>query len=347
MQRPLHDLSGLRHGVLCAAALFVGCMLAGDEFGVTQMQRAAADGGVLAKSESFSSILDMQTRVTYQRIAKYVADNPQANDVENAYRWLLAAALEYHFEAEAVSIAEGYAARKDADPSVRQVAQQVQCLGFAKTGEMKQAMGIFQDQLRSARFRNASGTVDFARRLAAETALANDFGATREVYEQLSSTFFLNSNVKQMCETKLAKLELIDKAAPAIGVEDTAGKSVDLDGYAGKVVLVDFWATNCRPCLEEFPNMKQIYADYHDKGFEVVGISLDQVPETVDEFQKQWKLPWRMVVNESKVRQLREKYRVVTIPSMYLVDKQGRIVQFDLKGHNLRVAVQRLLEAKP
>ena len=91
--------------------------------------------------------------------------------------------------------------------------------------------------------------------------------------------------------------------------------------------------------------MKQLYADYHDKGLEIVGISLDERRETVDQFQEAWKLPWRMTMSSADGGATRTRYRARTIPTMYLVDQTGRIVRIDVRGQNLRRSVEQLLMA--
>ena len=75
-------------------------------------------------------------------------------------------------------------------------------------------------------------------------------------------------------------------------------------------------------------------------------LSLDDSPDTVEAFQAQAKLPWRMVCEAEQVRQAREKYKVRTIPSLFLVGRDGRIAQVDLKGNDLRRAVERCLAEK-
>ena len=320
---------------------------------ITFASSLAFENGLLADDESteraassFSVILERQTRQTFQEIAKYVADNPKADDIEQAYGWLFATALNHGFEADAVTLAGDYVKRDVADRAVSLLAERVRCLGLAKTGKIKAAMSVFDAHLQSARFRSPNTTIDFARALATQARMANDIGAAREVFERLSNKFFLNTQVRQMCQNKLSKLELIDKAAPEIGAEDLQGQAVKLSDYRGKVVLVDFWATNCPPCLEEFPKMKQLYAEHHQKGFEIVGVSLDENPEEVKSFQTNWNLPWRLVVTPAKIRQLRDRYKVLTIPSVYLLDKQGRVVQLDIRGRDLRTAVERELGLK-
>jgi len=112
-------------------------------------------------------------------------------------------------------------------------------------------------------------------------------------------------------------------------------------------VLVDFWATNCPPCLKELPRLKQLYRDYQSSDFEVLGVSLDKRVETVEEFQKKWQLPWRLMISETDVGATRARYRVETIPAVFLIDQTGKIVAFDLKGASLRKAVKKFQSPSP
>jgi hypothetical protein len=75
-----------------------------------------------------------------------------------------------------------------------------------------------------------------------------------------------------------------------------------------------------------------------------VGISLDEDPEEIAAFQRKSKLPWRLVHSEARIEELRERYRVPTIPALYLVDQKGRVAYVDLRGKDLRSAVERLLK---
>lgn len=319
---------------VCLAAAFA-IFTAGSGF-ATADEPAAGTG--------FRALLEQQQRETFRRIVEYVEKNPAAEDVLQAQYWLLENAVENGFEAEAVPVAERLLEQKRLDQSARSVAQQVLCLGLVRSGKVAQAVGQFDAYLKGVRFQPANRTIDFAQALATKARLAGDFGASREVYEKLSSAFPLNPQVSEMAEGKIAKLELIGQPAPRIGAEDRQGKRVDWDDYQGKVVLVDFWATNCAPCLAEFPNLKQIYEDYRPRGFEILGVSLDEDGQTVDAFCERAKLPWRMVMNESPEGEVGKRFKVRTIPSLYLVDQQGKVVQLDVRGKDLRTAIDALLK---
>jgi thiol-disulfide isomerase/thioredoxin len=103
-----------------------------------------------------------------------------------------------------------------------------------------------------------------------------------------------NDRIKQLAEGFQGKLRLLELPGKPMEIKGALldGSPFDQATFAGKVVLVDFWATWCGPCVAEIPNMLEQYEKYHDKGFEVVGISLDEDKAEVEKFVADNKIPW-------------------------------------------------------
>jgi thiol-disulfide isomerase/thioredoxin len=116
------------------------------------------------------------------------------------------------------------------------------------------------------------------------------------------------------------------------------GKTVDWKAYRGKVVLVDFWATWCGPCIAELPNVKELYEAYHDRGFEVLGISVDADKNALVKFLEKEKLPWTSIHDKKgdKGESLSDHYGIMFIPLPILVDREGRVVSMEARGPELR-----------
>jgi thiol-disulfide isomerase/thioredoxin len=114
-----------------------------------------------------------------------------------------------------------------------------------------------------------------------------------------------------------------------------SGDKLDLEKYDGKVYLVDFWATWCGPCVGEIPNMKKNYEAYHDKGFEIIGLSCDQNQEVVEKFVKEREIPWGIVYGDRAPSPSFEYYGISSIPTMILVGKNGRVISTTARGEEL------------
>jgi thiol-disulfide isomerase/thioredoxin len=131
---------------------------------------------------------------------------------------------------------------------------------------------------------------------------------------------------------------------PDFAEKDLSGAPLSLGQFKKKVILVDFWATWCGPCVGELPNVLAAYKKYHAKGFEIVGISLDQSETALKDFIKQKEMTWPQYFDgkgwESKLGQ---KYGITSIPATFLLDGEGKIVAKNLRGPALEAELAKLL----
>jgi thiol-disulfide isomerase/thioredoxin len=119
----------------------------------------------------------------------------------------------------------------------------------------------------------------------------------------------------------------------------TEGKDFDVKEWKGKVVLVDFWATWCGPCIAEYPNMLKNYEKYHNQGLEIVGISADHQLEDLTTYIEKKKVPWPNLYTEGG-HEAAEYYGIDSIPRMILIGRDGKVVSINARGEELN----RLLE---
>ena len=141
---------------------------------------------------------------------------------------------------------------------------------------------------------------------------------------------------------KLKNMEALGNPV-AIAFEAVDGRKVDVAKMKGKVVLIDFWATWCGPCVAELPNVKKTYAKYHKKGFEIVGISLDSNKGKLTNFVEDNDMPWpQQFDGKGWKNQYAVEFGIQGIPAMWLIDKKGNLV--DMKARTgLEAKVEKLL----
>lgn len=118
---------------------------------------------------------------------------------------------------------------------------------------------------------------------------------------------------------------VLPRPAPAFSLKSVSGETTTLADLKGKVVLLDFWATWCAPCIKAMPDLQKLHDKYDGKGFAVVGVSIDEDGmKAVGPFLARRKFTYPMLLDQNETWQ---KFGVRAVPAMFLLDRNGRIVQ--------------------
>jgi peroxiredoxin len=184
------------------------------------------------------------------------------------------------------------------------------------------------------------------------TILATDY---MDPIDNFSFMDTIATNLKQKYPNSTLAKKFIEKTekvrnislgqiAPEINLVNPDGKEIALSSLKGKYVLIDFWASWCKPCREENPNVVRLYNQYKDKSFEILGVSLDDNKENWVKAINDDKLTWPHVSDlkgwESTAA---ATYQISQIPTTYLLDKEGKIIARNLRGVELENKLKELL----
>ena len=185
---------------------------------------------------------------------------------------------------------------------------------------------------------------------------ANDkVDLAREIYRTIGERFKSHSD-KQLAETIAqvvargeTRTTLVGKPYELTGVT-IEGNDIDWKQYKGKVVLVDFWATWCIPCIQELPNVIDQYKKYHEQGFEVVGVNLDDDPTRLKRFMDEAPIPWKTVVTVNEKTRgfdapIAAKNGIDKIPFTVLVDREGKVSAINLRGEELQTSLAKIFDS--
>jgi peroxiredoxin len=183
--------------------------------------------------------------------------------------------------------------------------------------------------------------------LAEERREANDNAAARALYAEVLAIY---PNTSRADEARGALYEMdhlaVGQSAPDFEAKDIHGHRVRLADLRGKVVLLDFWATWCGPCLGELPHVKRVHSDFAGcEDFVLIGVSLDGDGIALVDFLREHEIPWPQICGLSEFDDpVPRLYNVRGIPDTFLIDREGKIVVRGLRGNDLREAVAKALD---
>jgi peroxiredoxin len=154
---------------------------------------------------------------------------------------------------------------------------------------------------------------------------------------------YYGKKVKEVLEA--ASKTTIGKIAPDFTQNDIKGNPVRLSSYRGRYLLIEFWASWCAPCRMENPNIVEAYLKFHSKGFDILGINLDNPKDKWEETIKKDNLSWSQVSDpKGWNNEVRALYGVESIPMNFLIDKDGKIIAKALLGDELMKKLNELFK---
>ena len=230
-------------------------------------------------------------------------------------------------------------------------------LAISLSGEKKQNDEAFKDSL-GVMFINAKNhtkqvfdsIVNNYKDSYVSAMIINDHFSKNSSYEELESQYnqlsdrVKNSSLGTKIRRTLATMRAtgIGQVAPDFTLPTPEGTELTLSSLRGKCVLIDFWASWCGPCIRELPNIKKVYEKYHDKGFEVISISLDDKKNNWIKAIEKHQIPWLHVSSLQGWKcPVAKLYHVTGVPTMYLLDSEGRIITDNARGEALEKEVSK------
>ena len=194
----------------------------------------------------------------------------------------------------------------------------------------------------------------FLLKVATEVEYSGRIFAAKELYEVAETQVgnLKHEKAKEELESNLKKflsrLGTLNKPMNLSELVDLDGKPLDLDRYKGKVVLVDFWATWCGPCIQEIPNIEEVYEAQNKNGFEVIGVNLDEERSELNAFLGSKKLQWSTYVSSKPdavgfQTPLVSEIGISAIPFIAIIGKDGNVAEIHVRGRKIAAKVIELL----
>ncbi|HHT9136910.1 MAG TPA: redoxin domain-containing protein [Candidatus Wunengus sp. YC60] len=150
-----------------------------------------------------------------------------------------------------------------------------------------------------------------------------DIATAKEVVAELR---MIEPRAAEAFSNELGGMLRIGMEAPTFNVADVNGNPVDLSKYKGNIIIIDFWATWSDPCIQEFPNVKKMYAKFKGKGVQFLGVSLDDDIEDLRGFVKQFDVEWPQIFDGKRwAGEIPSLYHIQATPTMYVLDRENKV----------------------
>ena len=293
--------------------------------------------------KTVTELLEAHDHALVRALSDYTTKNPKATDVERAYMALFEKVIERDWYLEQEPIARKYLGDFP-EGTVRPMAMIVATMARAQDGKFGEALTAYTDLMKGLGKEDQEEFAgNFADSLATAASAVGEYDVARKVYEILLNRFGGDLKLRDKIQDDLARIDMVGKPAPAIVVKDVIGNVFRLSDLKGKFVLVDFWATWCSPCIAELPNIQAAHTKFHDKGFEVISVSLDESAPPLRDFLATHKMPWTQIHTLTSGGDVVDAYGVNSIPATFLIGPTGDVVRIELRGPNLDKTLEKLI----
>ncbi len=375
MKKP--RIAGVLGGAALALGLGLGLGLSGPgpawarqgAASATQTPAAAAPPGgetrEAIEAEYRNGLIELE-RTRLNRLAALAAKQPK-DQAEATYEDYLRYAIGGSLFKDAEPVAEQLIKSGSASPVVAYLASSVNLLAEVERGAYEDSLKSLQQAIAAAQEKpgNAAAVASAALPLPMRLALleiyyqrlvqADQFEIARKAFQLIEQEAAAPA-IRSYVTSRLSRLDMIGKAAPAIDGKDVDGKPFHLSDLKGNVVLVTFWASWCLPNAQEIAWFNQVRASHQDQGFRVVGVNLDTLQDggldvatvmpNVRRFLIDNNVSWPNLINGPGEADYAKAYGVTEIPANFLIDRKGTIVHVDLTRSNLETVVARTLGQK-
>jgi len=296
-----------------------------------------------------------------------LAGTTRGDESEAAYRELFDLAVARGLFAEAEPAAREYLTHARGPHESYALAASILVLARAARGEYEQSLADLEKFLKE----RAAASLPDDRELPAGLAISVGEAYLQTLVEggrydiarkacKIGESLDADPSVKAHFKARASRFDLVGAPTPSIEGKDIDGKPVRLGDLKGKVVLVDFWATWCPPCVASFGTLRELSRDYRDKGLVILGVNLDSLSRTseggailkadpaladVRWFLVSQRAGWPNLVG-SGAEAAANAYGVSEIPARFLIDRDGKIVEVDQRVHSLGRSIARAVAAE-
>lgn len=354
MRRTLREALGLAAILLVAPGIGSTCLA--QESGAQEAEKGQpATETVQAINDRFDQRHQEVERQRLEALAE-LASQQSGEEAESTYRHLFSRAI-IDGRVEGVEKAATTYLHKErqekGEPQTRAMAALIVTSAIASRDKPDEAIAILSDFLKESDSERMDSELlyslgeSFLQRL----ILDGKFDAARQTCQLFAEGPF-DEDIKGHFQAVSKRLEMLGQAAPAIQARDIDGEAVNLADLKGRVVLIEFWASWCPPCLAAIPRLNALQDRYQDKGFTILGVNVDTKrpgtsPEVVQSQIRSllvdYLVPWRVILNGEGDQDLTARYGVTEIPASFLIDQEGRVARVELNGPSVDQALAELL----